>query len=159
VVVEELLRPLDVLLLEEARVGAFEERRADLFAEHVADLVAQDREERTPDEQHRKVQAGAVAGAQQPGREEQRVARQEEPDEQARLGEHDEQQAPDAVRVEQVVGVQPARPEGESRHGSGLLRVKAVRRRAAVQSYQRNVSAPGSTGVSGMHCAGAGTKL
>ena len=53
---------------------------------------------------------------QQTRREQQRVAGQEESDQQSGLGEHDQQHAPQAVRVDQMVRVEPARAEREIRH-------------------------------------------
>ena len=45
-------------------------------------------------------------GTHQAGQDEQRVAGQEEPDEQAGLGEHDGEEADDPERLEQVLGVE-----------------------------------------------------
>ena len=53
---EELVGPLDVLLLEELRVRLPEDRGPDLFAERVPDLVSDDGGEEAADEDDRKVE-------------------------------------------------------------------------------------------------------
>ena len=99
VALEVLPGLLDVLLLEDPRVGPAEQRRADPVPEGVADLVAGHGGHEAADEDDR--QRGEVPlGRQQAGREEERVAGQEEPDQQARLGENDGEQADEADGLE-----------------------------------------------------------
>src|ERR671911_1926123 len=124
VLVEEGVRLLDVLLLEEARVGAAEDRRARPAPEQVADLVAGNRGHERADEQEpeREVQRlvdARRARCQEPGREQQRVAGQEEADQQPRFGEDDGEDAPETDVVDQALRVEEA-PSGQ--HSSEHLR-------------------------------------
>ena len=82
-----------------------EQRRAELVADEVADLVAGDGRERTHarhDRQRRHVVLAELlegrVGREEPGEEQQRVARQEEPDQQTGLGEHDRREGDPARR-------------------------------------------------------------
>ena len=95
---EEVLGALDVLLFEQPRVRAPEQDGPDPLAEHVADLVAEDGRDEAADEQDRQVEAGLVLGRRAAGGEQERVAGEEEADEQAGLGEDDEEQ-PDRRRT------------------------------------------------------------
>jgi ABC-type antimicrobial peptide transport system, permease component len=124
VLLEELVGLDHVLLLEQAGVRAGEERGPDLLAEEVARLVAEDRGETDQRDRGPQREVHGVRGDQQTAGEQQRVTRQEETDEQAGLGEDDQQQAPYAEVVQERVRIQPAGTEGKRHHGSGLLRVK-----------------------------------
>ncbi len=117
--VEEGGRLLHVLLLEQPGVGAAEQARSDLPPEQVADLVAGHRRQhdQRADHPERLVQIRA-AGHQQPGGEEQRVTREEEADQQARLGEDDGQDADQPEGGDQVGRIEPGRAEGEAGHGA-----------------------------------------
>ena len=77
---------------------------SDLLAERVADLIADERGEEAPDEDDRQVEL--ALGGEQPGGEEQRVAREEEPDQQARLGEDDRDQTDRPEGPDDVLRIQ-----------------------------------------------------
>ena len=103
--VEEALRAGHVLGLEHPRPGPVEDPRPGLATDPVADQVAGDRGQRQRDQQHRQagqVDRRVVDGQQQAGREQQRVTGQEEPDQQATLGEQDDHQADQPVAAQQV---------------------------------------------------------
>ena len=120
---EEVLRALHVLLFEQSRIGPAEQRGADAAAEHITDLVAEDRGDEAAHEQDGQVETGLVLGGQQARGEEQRVAGQEEPDEQPRLGEDDQQQAdrgPGPEPVDDLLGVEEVESGEDNRH-SGTI--------------------------------------
>jgi hypothetical protein len=107
VLVEELLGAVDVPLLEESGVGAAEEWRSCALTDRVADLVADDRGEEATERDDCDVEVSLRR--KDAGGEEQRVTGQEEPDQQARLGEDDEKEPdrrPRAERFQEIPGVQ-----------------------------------------------------
>jgi hypothetical protein len=65
------MRALDVLLLEDPRVGTAEEGRSDLLAEHVPHLVAGDGGDEASDEQHGQVEPELSLRREEPGGEQQ----------------------------------------------------------------------------------------
>ena len=100
VLLEELLGAVDVLPFEQARIGPAEEPRAHPLPDREADLVADHGGREAPDEDGREVELALVG--QEPGGEEQRVAGEEEADQQPGLGEDDQHQ-PDLAVGAQVV--------------------------------------------------------
>ena len=78
-----------------------------------ADLVADHRGGEATDQHRREVQLSLVG--EEPGGEEERIAGEEEADEQARLGEDDQNQADLPIRAEGVEDL--LRVEAERQHG------------------------------------------
>jgi MFS family permease len=118
VLLEEGVPLGDVLLLEPPGVGSPEQRRSDLASEQVADLVTGDRGERDQEaDQPERVVEVAPVGDEQAGREQQRVAGQEEPDQQPGLGEDDDEDAEQAEGGDQLLRVQEVGAEGRQRSG------------------------------------------
>ena len=120
VLLEELRRPVHVFATEEPAVGAVEQGRAELPADRVADLVTGDRGDRDRHQQDPDVGQRPVGGEQARG-EEQRVAGQEEADQQARLDEDDREDAERAEGLDQLLRLEPARPEGQGERGGDLV--------------------------------------
>ena len=115
---EVVLGLLDVLPLEEPRVGLVEHPPAVAGAEQCPSWAPSDRADRRADQQAGQGQLGAVAedrvghrGGRHAGQEQQRVAGEEEADQQAGLGEEDRPDAEQTEGVDQVLRVQ--RIEGE----------------------------------------------
>ena len=85
-----LVRHLQVLAPEEQRIGPAVERLARALADLIAGRVAENRRRNERDDQQR--QAEIAARGEQSRRDQQRIARQKEADEQPRLREDDERQ-------------------------------------------------------------------
>src|SRR5690606_31543463 len=122
---EEHVGADDVLPREQSALLLLEDARSGFVADEVADLAAEERgygdgDAHPPD---RDLDAGARLGhrageAQQPGDDEQGVARRDEADQQPGLGEHDEahhEQCPRAGVHDDLVRVEP----WDQTHGSG----------------------------------------
>ncbi len=106
---EERVRPIEVLRLEDARVG-LEEPDAPAVADPVADLRAGHRGGERPDDDHRQVEVrvarSGVGRAEGAGEEEDGVAGQRRRDD-ARFHEHDQQQTDRSEGLDQVVRAEP----------------------------------------------------
>ena len=101
----------------------FEQRWTDLATDGVAAHIAQHRGNSQHDADERQVVRDHARRRQQPGSEQQRVARQDR--EEPALSEDDECHAPERVRSEepdQFVGVHPGRQQHRHQRGSGLER-------------------------------------
>jgi hypothetical protein len=122
---EVVLGLLDVLLLEDPRVGPVEHPPPVAGAQEVPELGAGDRADRRADEQQRQahLRVEQLTGGRRrgdAGQEQQRVAREEEADEQPRLDEHDQPDADHAERAQQPLRIE--RVEGEQvAHGARLF--------------------------------------
>jgi hypothetical protein len=97
------VRLVEVAAAEQAGVGPLEEGGADAGSEHVADLVPGDGGHEAADEDDGKVEHALTR--QQAGGEQQGVAGEEEPHEEAGLGEDDGEQADRAESLDQRLGV------------------------------------------------------
>ena len=133
VTVEERLGALDVLLFEQARVRAAEEPGPEPVADRVADLGPDDRGDEAADDDERDVEV--ALRCEQPGGEQQRVAGEEEADQQPGLGE-DDQPEPDlavgAQRVDDVLGI-----EAEAEDHRGRLDAAPTRSACSARFPQR----------------------
>ena len=119
---EELVRPLLVLGLEEPGAG-LEQPRAEALADLVADLGAGDGARRTHPTDDRRVRCRSYllsVGGEEPGGEEERVAGQRRR-EHARLQEDDDEQARQPERVDQVLRVEEVHG-GDVSGGAGSRR-------------------------------------
>jgi hypothetical protein len=108
---EEHLGLRHVGRVEQATLRPLQQVGADLVADEVAHLIAHDgshRTDRGDDPERRHVPLAELldrcARGQEPGEEQQRVARQEEADEQTRLGEDDQPQGNDPAGLDPFVG-------------------------------------------------------
>ena len=102
---------VDVRRLEEPRLGLVEQRGTGFAADQIADLGAHDPRDGDPEEQpaQRQVRLAAVRVCRgvRAGEEEQRITREEEPDEQAGLGEHDQNDTDQAERRHEAGRIEP----------------------------------------------------
>ena len=149
VFLEERVRAVDVLLAEQARVFPLEDRRTALVADVVPDLAAEERgetdEQRDPPDAQTEDTVRERVGRvrEQPRDHEQRVARQQETDQQTGLGEDDEthhQQCPGACAFDDGRGVEP-RDEGQRVHG-GPVSVGGRGRCRRRRRLERNLRHP-----------------
>ena len=100
VLLEELLGAVDELLFEEARLLPAEDPRPRLLPDGEPDLVADHRRREAADQDGGEVELALLG--EQPGSEEQRVAGEEEAEQQPGLGEDDQHEADLAVRAQRV---------------------------------------------------------
>ena len=108
---EERVRALDVLHAEDAGLLALEHRRSALVADEIADFAADEGRQGDQQRDDPDVDAEDVARVRQQTRDhQQRVAGQQEADQQAGLGEDDEahhEKGPGAGRGDDRLGVEP----------------------------------------------------
>ena len=106
--------------LKSRESGRRSRRGPDLLADGEADLVADDGGDEAPDQDGGEVELALVG--EDPGGEEERVAREEEADEQAGLGEDDEHQPDLAVGaqiVQDLLGIEAERENGREQVHDG----------------------------------------
>ena len=121
VLLEERLRPFDVCLFEDAGVRLAEQPWSEPLADREAHLVAQHRSDEAAEHHHRDVELSLPR--EDARGEQQRVAGQEETDQQTGLGEHDDPQRDLRVRTQRVdefLDVEPEDCEQRAVHGASL---------------------------------------
>lgn len=144
VALEERVRALDVLSTEQPRFLAFEHRGAAPMSDEVPDFAARERGQGDEGAHDPDVDAEDVVRVGEKARDdEERVTGEQEPDEQARLGEDDEAddgERPRPRRADDVLGIEP-RDEGQRVHEGPIgLQGRGLRFRR----FERSLSGPES---------------
>lgn len=114
--IEELVRTLDIFYAEKTGFLALEDARADLVADQIAKFAAQERGDDNGDDDDPDGNGDNAGEGEQTRKEQQRVTRKEESDQEARLSENDcadDNERPQAhAWADQMLRVQPGYERG-----------------------------------------------